>query len=98
MTMIEVLKGRLPNDLNLTIESYKKKGSNYEINFGYNGCSATMYLRDSVTPKTHNEHCDYLIASAMVHIGLEMDNKELVKEWLEVQNEVIKKLGKKVKM
>lgn len=79
-SMLEVLKGRLPDGL--TIVSTKEMNSKYRIEFEYEGTRGTAELPKSCAPDCHNDVADYAIKTVMSEILMKKGDYIEAKSWL----------------
>lgn len=86
MEMLEILKGRLPEGLE--IKKVKIRSGRAEITFLYDGTETLGWLRDTCAPGHAENICDFTIAAAMMGIALTRGDFEMAKFWRDKQNDL----------
>ena len=81
MTMLDVLKTRLPKGLSIIKE--KEMSSKYIITFQYEEQIVKAELRKCTAPKMENKNCDFTICTAMSSIFINKKDLAKAKEWLD---------------
>ena len=79
MEMLEILKGRLPEGLEIV--KAKNKGSQTEIKFSYEGVEATSWLLKTCAPGAAEAVCDTTIYGVMMNVGFKRGDMAMVKFW-----------------
>ena len=86
MEMIDIMKQRLPEGLEI-IKVYNRTGnSQLRILFSYGGQEYTSYLNKTCTPGHAEENCDFTICAVMLNYALERNDLVEAKYWLDKQN------------
>jgi hypothetical protein len=80
-TMLDVLKGRLVD--NLEIVKVKETNSKYTITFRFGGDEAKAELPKSCSPGNHGAVADASIITAMSSIYFKRGDYAKAKEWLD---------------
>ncbi len=81
MTMLEILKSRLPDDLRIV--AHKEAVSKYKISFEYEGTQTTTELPKTCLPGCQNEVADYIVRTAMSTILMKKGDYKRAKAWLD---------------
>ena len=83
MTMLDILRNRLPDGL--TITEAKEKPSKYIVKFAYNGeaLSGQGELMKACTPGKENAICDTTIQVIMTGLMLDKGDVEGAKHWMD---------------
>lgn len=79
MEMLEILKGRLPEGLEIV--KVKNKGSQTEIKFSYDGLEVTSWLLKTCAPGRAENVCDSTVCGAMMNAALKRNDLEMAKFW-----------------
>lgn len=83
MEMLEILKGRLPEGLEIV--KTKNKGSQTEIKFSYDGVEVVGWLPKTCIPGAAESTCDFTVCAAMISVALDYNNTEMAKFWMDKQ-------------
>lgn len=83
-TMLEVLKGRLPDGL--AIQEAKEQTQQYQIQFARDGQTVIKYLPKTCTPGMAENLADTVIWSALAHLALKVGKIEEMGRWLDKIN------------
>ena len=85
MEMFEIMKGRLPEGLEV-VKVYQRTGSDQmKIVFSYKGHEAIGWLRKTCVPGGAERNCDFTICVVMTGIALEQGDMEACKFWVAKQ-------------
>ena len=87
MTMLDIMKGRLPEGLE--IAAVKERTSRFEIAFTCKGEQVKGYLPKACQPGYGEKIADFTICAAMMEVGLRTNNMEMAKDWMRKQNEAV---------
>lgn len=86
MQMLDILKERLPEGLEV-VKTQDRSGSwQMKVWFSYNGTEVLGYLPKTCTPGCAEHVCDMTICAAMIKVGLECNDLALVKLWADKQD------------
>ena len=85
MEMLEILKGRLPEGLEIVKVNERPRHSQAEIRFKYDGTEGIGWLYKTCVPGRENIVCDFSICAVMAQIGLLRNDVEMAKFWLDKQ-------------
>lgn len=80
-TMLDILKERLPEGLEIIKEKGKASASQTEITFRYQGIEEKSWLPKTCAPGCAEKVCDQTIACTMWGFGLKMQDMEMVEHW-----------------
>ena len=80
MTMLDILKSRLPEGL--TIVGQKELSSKYRIEFEYEGTKTTADLSKTCAPGYHERNVDATVVTAMTAIFMDKGDYTRAKEWM----------------
>ena len=83
MEMIDILKGRLPEGLEIVKIKNKRSNSQTEILFKYKDTEGTGYLWKMCAPGHENNVCDATIFNVMAGISFKRGDLEATKYWLD---------------
>lgn len=83
MTMLEILRKRLPNELEII--SVKEKRACYEITFGTGGKQVKTSLQKTCAPGMSEKVVDFSICLVMCQASMEAGDLEKAKEWMDKQ-------------
>lgn len=85
MEMLEIMKKRLPEGLEI-VKVYNRTGnSQLKIIFSYNGREQTGWLNKTCTPGHAENVCDFSICTVMMGFALERNDLESAKYWADKQ-------------
>lgn len=79
--MLEILKSRLPDGLKITKIKDRANASQLQLTFSYNGTQAVGWLYKTCAPGFEKKYCDQTIASAMLSVALDLENREMADLW-----------------
>ena len=85
MEMLEILKGRLPEGLEIVKVKNRSGRSQTEILFRYDGVEFTSYLHKTCAPGCENEVCDNVICGVLMAVALKQGDMEKAKYWMDRQ-------------
>ena len=85
MEMLDILKGRLPDGLEIVKVKNRSGNSQTEILFSYEGTEAKGWLPKTCTPGRAENCCDFLTYGVMAQIGLQRGDLVMAKGWLDKQ-------------
>lgn len=85
MEMVEILKGRLPEGLEIVKVKNRSGRSQIEILFRYDGVEFPSYLHKTCTPGCENEVCDNVIFAVMAAVAMKQNDFEKAGYWLDKQ-------------
>lgn len=85
MEMLEILKGRLPEGLEIVKVKNRSGRSQSEILFRYDGVEFTSYLHKTCTPGCENAVCDNVIYSVLTAVAMKQGDMEKARYWMEKQ-------------
>ena len=83
MEMLEILKGRLPEGLEIV--KTKNKGSQTEIKFSYEGLEVVSWLPKTCTPGAAEYMCDSTLYGAMANVYMKRGDFDTAKFWMDKQ-------------
>ena len=87
--MLELLKSRLPDGLEVSRVGSGARAWQLKVWFVYDGTEVLGYLPKSCAPGCEEHVCDMTICSAMMKIGLERNDKEMVRVWNDRINNLV---------
>lgn len=82
MQMLEIVKDRMPEGLEIVKTKCKSNSSQIQIWFTYDGMECVGYLPRICTPGMHDRVCDRTIFNAMAEFALMKGDLATAKEWL----------------
>lgn len=85
MEMLEILKGRLPEGLEIVKVKNRSGSSQIEIKFSYKGTEAIGWLWKTCAPGKAEDICDFTVCAVMMNVGLMLNDLEMVKFWKDKQ-------------
>lgn len=89
MEMLEILKNRLPEGLEI-VKVYNRTGrSQIKILFSYGGHEIFGYLNKTCAPGHAERDCDFSICTVMLGIALETNDLVSAKHWMEKQQKIV---------
>lgn len=80
-TMLDILKERLPEGLEVIKVKDKASASQFELWFAYRGMEEKNWLHKTCAPGYENKLCDQTIASTMMGFALELRDIEMAEYW-----------------
>jgi len=80
-TMLDILKERLPEGLQIIKVKDKASSDQMEIWFSYEGMEGNGWLRKTCAPGYAGRNCDYTIANAMLGFALQRRDLEMAEFW-----------------
>lgn len=80
-TMIDILRERLPEGLDITKVKDKASASQIEIRFAYKGVETVNWISKTCAPGYATWLCDKTIASTMLGIALDLKDIEMAEQW-----------------
>lgn len=83
--MLNVLKERLPEGLEIVKVKNRSGRSQIEILFRYDGVEFTSWLLKTCTPGCENLVCDSVIFAVMAAIALKQNDLEKARHWMDKQ-------------
>ena len=86
MTMLDVLKERLPEGLEIVKVRDRASASQAHILFSYDGTEAEMGLQKTCAPGMAEYNCDFTICAVMQHIFVTREDWTRAKEWMDKQS------------
>lgn len=84
MTMLEIMKGRIPAGVELTKAT--EKPGRYDIVLSVDGMSGKSSLPKTCTPGKAEMVADFAVNAAMMDLYFKTGDKERVKFWLDKQS------------
>lgn len=85
-TMLDILKERLPEGLEITKVQDRSNSRQVLVRFSYQGIETVGYLNKTCAPGHAERTCDLVICSTMLSIGLKKRDLNMVQEWADKQN------------
>ena len=85
MEMLEILKGRLPEGLEIVKVKNRSGSSQMEIRFSYEGTEAVGWLWKTCTPGKAEHLCDFTLYGVMCNVGITRNDFEMAKFWSDKQ-------------
>ena len=82
MEMLEIMKTRMPEGLEIKKIQNRANASQIKIWFAYEEIEVVGYLSKTCTPGTAEKVVDYTICSAMMGVGLRRNDVEMAEHWL----------------
>lgn len=82
MQMLEIMKSRMPEGLEIVKVKNKTNASQIQIWFSYDGMECVGWLPKTCTPKMENRVCDRTIFNAMAEFAMGKGDIAGAKEWL----------------
>lgn len=80
-TMLDILKERLPEGLEVVKVKDKASASQIQITFRYEGMENVSWLYKTCTPGCENKLCDQTIASTMLGFALKRKDLRMADYW-----------------
>lgn len=80
-TMIDILRERLPEGLEIIKVKDKASASQIQIFFSYEGAESTNWISKTCVPGYQNRLCDKTIASTMLHYALQRKDLKMADYW-----------------
>jgi len=80
-TMLDILRERLPDGLEITKVKDKASASQTEIWFTYQGMESKGWLQKTCAPGCENRVCDRTVANAMMGFALKSKDLEMAEHW-----------------
>ena len=80
-TMLDILKERLPEGMEIVKVKDKANASQTEVWFGYQGMEVKSWLMKFCAPGCENKICDRTIANSMLGFALKLENIEMAEYW-----------------
>lgn len=80
-TMLDILKERLPEGVEVVKVKSKASASQSEVWFVYQGMEGKTWLSKTCAPGYENKICDQNIATLMLGFALQMKNLEMAEYW-----------------
>lgn len=80
-TMLDILKERLPNGLEITRSKDRRNSSQVEIWFRYQGYVTRGELQKVCAPGYAEKNCDFTINNAMLSIALKKGDADMAEFW-----------------
>ena len=81
--MIDVLKGRLPEGLEIKKVQNKSGSGQMKIWFSFYGVEVLSYLPKSCAPGCAERVCDETVCAVMMGVGFKRNDSDMVKHWKE---------------
>ena len=88
-TMLDILRERLPEGLEIVKVKHRTGASQMTILFTYDGAERTGYLQTTCAPGWAERNCDFTIASVMIGIGLDREDREMIIRWKDIQDKAL---------
>lgn len=85
MEMLEILKTRLPEGLEIVKVKNRSGRSQIEILFRYDGIESTSWLYKTCTPGRENYVCDSVIFGVLAAVALKQNDLEKARHWMDKQ-------------
>lgn len=85
MTMLDLLKSRLPEGLEIVKVQDRASASQVKIWFVYDGTEGFTTLQKTCAPGMAEKNCDFSICAAMMGIALDRNDRKMVCEWRDKQ-------------
>ena len=82
-SMLEILKERLPEGLEIINVKDKASSSQIEIHFSYQGMTNKSWLYKTCAPGCANKMCDQTICCTMMGFALKLRDLEMADHWKE---------------
>ena len=79
--MLDILKKRLPEGLEIIKVKDKASASQMQIWFSYKGVEKAGWLYKTCAPGCENKICDQTIASAMLGVALKLKDLSMADYW-----------------
>lgn len=80
-TMLDILKERLPEGLEIVKVKDRANASQIQVFFSYEGKESTNWIRKTCAPGWEEKLCDRTIASTMLGYALDRKNLEMADYW-----------------
>jgi len=80
-TMIDILKERLPEGLEVVKVKDKASASQAQITFAYKGLESGSWIYKTCAPGCEYKLCDSTIASVMMSFGIKLHDLEMAEYW-----------------
>lgn len=80
--MLDILKERLPDGLEIVKVKNKNSSSQIEIHFNYEGTSAVNWLPKVCAPGHAEQVCDRTSFGAMLSVALHRKDLEMAERWV----------------
>ena len=87
MTMLDILKDRLPDGLEIVKIKDRAGRSQIEIVFSYARTETIGWLYKTCVPGKESNVCDFTIYAAMTAIALKKGDMEMAKHWAQKEHE-----------
>ena len=81
MTVLEILKKRLPEGLEIAKVIDKANSSQIEIWFSYRGMKTNCWLSKTCAPGHAARLCDKVVATAMLGFAIQLKDIEMADYW-----------------
>lgn len=88
MTMLEILKTRLPEGLEIVKTQDRAGSSQMKVWFSYEGIEFMTTLQKVCAPGMAEKNCDFTICVVMVHMAVERQDWAAAKAWMDKQSAV----------
>lgn len=85
--MLDILKNRLPDGLEIVKTKNKTGASQIQIWFSYDGVEVVGWLQKMCAPKMEESNCDFTICNAMINIALKKNDMGMADYWLKKSRE-----------
>lgn len=80
-TMLDVLRERLPDGLEIIKVQDKANASQIKMWFRYKGAETVNWVSKTCAPGYATKLCDQTIASTMMGIALDLQDLEMAEQW-----------------
>lgn len=80
-TMLDILKMRLPDGLEITQTKDRGNSSHVQVWFRYQGYETRGELQKTCAPGYAEQNCDYTISNAMMSIALKKGDAQMAEFW-----------------
>lgn len=80
-TMLDILKERLPEGLEVVKVKDKASASQIQITFSYKGMESVNWIHKTCAPGCENRLCDQTIASTMLGYALDQKDLQMAEFW-----------------
>lgn len=87
--MLDILKERLPEGLEVIKVKHRTGASQMEILFKYDGTEQKGWLQTTCAPGYAEKNCDFTITGVMIGIGFDRNDREMIVKWKEIQDKVL---------
>lgn len=89
-TMVDILKERLPEGLEIVKVQDKGSSSQYLIWFAYQGTETKGWLYKTCAPGQAEKNCDFVICSTMMSVALKRNDLDMAEHWMTKQQEALR--------